>query len=596
MLKKILFASFLGIVIFSFLFVGILSEPEIRSAIISHLTNDLYRQALLSKDDYTSLLRQTSDQSVIQAIALKTASLSGSRVTIIAKNGIVLGDSGTPLKDLPALENHADRPEIISASSQGVGKSVRHSHTLGKDLIYLAVPLRSNTGGIIGFLRFAVPISYASELILRFYKPILIALAAAGALAILFSFLFARFFSAPIERLVAVSAKIAQGEIPQTIIHKSRFEVGILEEAVEEMSRRLADNFNKLSAERGQMAAIISNMAEGVIAINSAGRIIAVNPVVEKLFGQTMPEVSGKLAREGIRNNEIIGLLEEALTSGRLLEKEIDIYVPSRKNYVAHAGPIRNAQNEVIGVVCVLYDITELKKLENYRSEFVANVSHELKTPLATIHSYVQTLAGGAINDPEHNLDFLGKIDKHVLSLAALIDDILEISQLESKEGLAPFSTVNVIEAVNRALDAVIERAEKKKIGLKREFTNAALLVRGLEDHIYRAVLNLLENALTYTPEGGSIAVSCAKHGDKVLVSVTDTGIGIPAEHLPRIFERFYRVDQARSRQMGGTGLGLAIVKHVMNIHGGTVTVESPPAGRAGEVGKGSSFTLIFPG
>ncbi|KAF0133777.1 MAG: two-component system OmpR family phosphate regulon sensor histidine kinase PhoR [Candidatus Saganbacteria bacterium] len=588
MLKKILFASFIGIVIFSFLFVGILSEPEIRSAIISHLTNDLYRQALLSKDDYTRLLRQTSDRSVIQTIALKTASLSGSRVTIIANNGTVLGDSGTPLKDLPALENHADRPEIISASGKGAGKSVRHSHTLGKDLIYLAIPLRNNAGGIIGFLRFSIPISYASDLILRFYKPILIALVAAAALAVLFSFLFARFFYAPIERLVAVSAKIAQGEIPQTILHKSRFEVGILEEAVERMSRRLADNFNKLSDERGQMAAIISNMAEGVIAINSTGRIIAINPVMEKLFGQTMPEVAGKLAREGIRNNEITGLLEDALTAGRLLEKEIDLYVPSRKHFIAHAGPIRNAQNVIIGVVCVLYDITELKKLENYRSEFVANVSHELKTPLATIHSYVQTLAGGAINDPEHNLTFLEKIDKHVLSLAALIDDILEISQLESKEGLTPFSTFNIIETANHALDAVIERIEKKKISLKKEFASADLLVRGMEDHIYRAILNLLENAITYTPDGGSIAVSCMKQDNKALISVADTGIGIPDEHLPRIFERFYRVEQSRSRQMGGTGLGLAIVKHVMNIHNGTVTIES-------EVGKGSKFTLIFP-
>ncbi|MFA6548312.1 MAG: ATP-binding protein [Candidatus Margulisiibacteriota bacterium] len=435
MLKKILFASFLGMVVFSFLFVGILSVPEIKSAVINHLAGDLYRQAQLSKDGYAKLLRQTSDRLVIQNAALKTAALSGSRVTIIAKNGTVLGDSDTLLKDLPKLENHADRSEIISAASKGIGRSVRHSHTLGKDLIYLAIPLKNSTGGALGFLRFAIPISYASGLMLGLYKSILIVLIAVAALAAGLSFFFARFFSAPIEKLI---------------------------------------------------------------------------------------------------------------------------------------------------------EISELKKLEHYRSEFVANVSHELKTPLATIHSYVQTLSAGAINDPQHNLDFLGKIDKHVLRLSVLIDDILEISQLESKEGLTPFSKVNIIETAERAVDAVAERCAKKKVMLKKEFASADYSVLGLEDHIYRAILNLLENALTYTAEGGGITVAGAKQNDKVVVSVADTGIGISAEHLPRIFERFYRVDQARSRQLGGTGLGLAIVKHVMHIHNGTVTVES-------EVGKGSKFTLIFP-
>lgn len=445
MLKNILFTAFIGIVFFSFLFVGILSAPEIRSAIINHLTNDLYRQALLSKADSSRLLQQTSDRSVIQKLALKTAALSGSRVTIVAKDGTVLGDSSTLLNKLPTLENHANRPEILSALHKGIGKSIRHSHTLGKDLIYLAVPLKNNSGMTIGFLRLSIPIAYVSELIARFYRSILLTLAAAAALAAIFSWLFARFFSSPIERLVDISKKIAKGDIPQTILHKSKFEVGILESAVEEMSRHLADSFKKLSDERGQTAAIISNMTEGVIAINGSGRIITINPVIEKLFGYTLPEVAGKLMREGIRNNEITSLLEESLKSNSLLEKEFDLYVPARRTFIAHAGPIRNEQNETIGVVGVLYDISELKKLENYRSEFVANVSHEMKTPLATIHSYVQTLQGGAINDAEHNLDFLSKIDKHVLNLAALIDDILEISQLESKEGLAPFATVDIM-------------------------------------------------------------------------------------------------------------------------------------------------------
>jgi two-component system phosphate regulon sensor histidine kinase PhoR len=588
MLKRILFSAFIGLVLFSFLLVGLLSLPEIRAAVIGHLGNDLYRQALLSRDDFSLLLQKTSSRPVIQKAALKAAALSGSRVTLIARDGTVLGDSSIRLKKLKELENHGTRPEVLSALKTGMGKSVRHSHTIGRDLIYLAIPLKNKSGAVIGYLRYSVPIAYASELMGRLYKSLLLTLFAVSALAAVLSFLFARFFSAPIERLVETTQRIARGVIPQTIIHKSRFEVGVLETAVEEMSRRLADNFKKLSDERGQTAAIIANMAEGLIAIDNEGKIIMINPVVEKLFGTTLPEAAGKLAREVIRNNEVAGLLEAALKSAALLEKEFDLFLPARRTFFAHAGPIRNERRELIGVVCVLNDVTELKKLENYRSEFVANVSHELKTPLATIHSYVQTLAGGAINDPEHNLGFLEKIDKHVMSLAALIDDILEVSQLESKTGLAALTQLDITQPVNRALETIAERIRKKKISLKNDLASPGLFVLGLEDHIYRAILNLLENAANYTPEGGTISISSSRRGGEIAVSVADTGIGIPAEHLPRIFERFYRVDTSRSRQVGGTGLGLAIVKHVMNIHNGSVAVQS-------EEGKGSTFTLIFP-
>jgi len=352
---------------------------------------------------------------------------------------------------------------------------------------------------------------------------------------------------------------------------------------LKEATRTAEQKIRALDIQRSMAETILWHMAEGVLAVDGHGKIISINPAIEKIFDVSEPAMLGKTAREALRNNEIADIIEYALKNAAPLQKEIDIILPIRGSFIIYVSPLEQG-----GVICVLHDVTELKKLEKYRSEFVANVSHELKTPLATIHSYVQTLSGGAVNDPEHNLDFLCKIDKHVLRLSALIDDILEISQLESKEDLAPFSKVNIIETAGRAVEAVAERCAKKKIILKKEFASADYFVLGLEDHIYRAILNLLENALTYTSEGGSITIYCAKKEDKTVISVADTGIGIPAEHLPRIFERFYRVDQARSRQLGGTGLGLAIVKHVMHIHNGTVTVES-------EVEKGSKFTLTFP-
>jgi len=588
MLKKILFVSFLGIVIISFLLVGLLSEPEIRSVVIKHLANDLLHQALLVKDDYLRLLQKTTDPLIIQPVVKKTATFSGSRVTVIAKNGVVLGDSEVPLNNLSQLENHADRPEVIEASNRGVGKSVRYSRTLGKDLVYLALLLKDNAGRKVGYLRLAAPVSYASELLLKLSTPVLLSFLVVFVLAAFFSFVFSRFFFVPIEGLVAISEKIGRGEIPQTIVRKSRFEVGVLEKALEEMSQSLADSFKKLAEERSQGWAIISNMVEGVIALDGSGKIVVINPVVEKLFECSRSEVVGKLAREGIRNNEIVGFMEEVLLTGKPREKEIELYTPTHKYFMAHAGPIRGTQGELLGVVCVLHDVTELRKMERYRSEFFANVAHEFKTPLAAIHSYCQTLLEGAINDSEHNLDFLKKIDKHAMNLAGLVDDVLEISRLEAKEGLPPFSLVDVVEVVNSAVENISHKAKEKKISLGKEFVGTNLQIRGINEQIFRAVSNLLENAVSYTPEGGKVEVSCAREKDKVLISVRDTGIGISKEHLPRIFERFYRVDPARSRQLGGTGLGLAIVKHVMEVHGGSVSVES-------EVGKGSKFTLIFP-
>lgn len=230
----------------------------------------------------------------------------------------------------------------------------------------------------------------------------------------------------------------------------------------------------------------------------------------------------------------------------------------------------------------------ELKKLERYRSEFVANVSHELKTPLTAIRSYVETLSDGAIDDKQHNRDFLNKIEKHAINLSSLIDDILELSKLESKNEMGPFVKLEIEPIIRRAIEAVSDKAKSKEVSIKISCSGGPILIRGAEEHIYRAMVNLLNNAVNYTESGGNISVLCLKQDDTVEISVIDTGIGIPEKEIPRIFERFYRIDKARSRELGGTGLGLSIVKHVMSAHNGGIRVES-------EVGQGSKFTLIFP-
>jgi len=338
---------------------------------------------------------------------------------------------------------------------------------------------------------------------------------------------------------------------------------------------------NPIEAQRGLAGAVLKSMTEGVLAVDEQRQITLANLAIENLFSVTEPEILGKTVRLGIRNNEIADLVEEVLRSGRAIEREIDIIVPIEKSFVALASPIREG-----GAVCVLHDITELKKLEKYRSEFVANISHELKTPLTAIRNYVETLLGGALEDKEHNREFLDKIDKHALNLSSLIDDILELSSLEGKKEIGPNTRFDLSTVINHAVETVAGKAKRKRIKLEKECEPCEIL--GLEDHILRAIMNLLDNAINYTPEDGKVKIGCRRKNGQVEVEVSDNGIGIPEEHLPRIFERFYRVDKARSRELGGTGLGLAIVKHVMNIHNGSVRAES-------EEGRGSRFTLIFP-
>ena len=587
-IQSVLFAAFVGIVILSFIVFALLATPRIRAATINQVANELQKQMALATDDFSAALQAGQSQARLQSLVLRLSKASQSRITLIAADGRVLADSATPLDKLSQLENHADRPEIRQAAAKGTGRAVRYSTTVEKDFIYTAVPLRDSRDRTLAYLRFSVPATYAAELVMKIHKSMLVALVLAILVAITLSVLFARTFSRPIIRLAGVSKRIAGGEFPQTILRRSRFEVGKLEEAVEQMSRRLAESFNKLAAERGRAAAILSSMSEGVLAADEQGRVIRANPVIEQVFGVTEPEILGRTVREAVRNNDVAEIMEEAAASRRIISRELNLVTPVEGIFSAHAGPIRDPRGEVIGVVCVLYQITELRRLEKHRSEFVANVSHELKTPLTAIRNYIETLLAGAVDDRQNNREFLGKIDKHAHNLSALIDDILEISRLETRKELGPFNPVDLGRTIRKAVETIQSKASKKNVKLEACCAEKECLIPGMEEHIYRAILNLLDNAVNYTENGGKVTIVCVKEADRVKVTVADTGCGIPAEHLPRIFERFYRVDLARSRELGGTGLGLAIVKHVMNLHHGSVSVES-------EEGKGSAFTLVFP-
>jgi two-component system phosphate regulon sensor histidine kinase PhoR len=323
-------------------------------------------------------------------------------------------------------------------------------------------------------------------------------------------------------------------------------------------------------------------MQDGVMLLDAEDKIVFANEALAKIFSIPRADLIAKRPLEAVRLVELAELIEEVKIAKGLREKEMKMVFPQEKNLLASANIIDN------GVAIIVRDISEVKKLENLRSEFVANVSHELKTPLTAIRSYAETLLNGAVDDPKANRQFLEKIEKNAQNLSALIDDILEISRLEARRGIAPFETVHLEEEVDRAIETLSSKIREKKVEIVKQGKPGACEVQGEPNHIYRALINLLDNAIKYSDPGGRIEISCAGGDRELRLSVRDYGIGIPQEHHSRIFERFYRVDKARSRELGGTGLGLSIVKHIMEVHGGRVTLESA-------AGRGSKFTLIFP-
>jgi two-component system, OmpR family, phosphate regulon sensor histidine kinase PhoR len=327
-------------------------------------------------------------------------------------------------------------------------------------------------------------------------------------------------------------------------------------------------------------------MRDGIMVLGADDRIIYANAAVAALLSVAADELPGKRPLEAVRLVELAELIAETRKAGSPQSREMKVVYPVEKTLFGSANLVELEGGH--GVAVVVQDVTEVKKLENVRQEFVANVSHELKTPLTAIKSYAETLLGGALEDPQNNRQFLGKIEKNAHDLAALIDDTLELSRLETHRGLAPFEPVHLADEIDKALETLAPRTKEKMLEVVKQGEPGHCEINGEPSHIYRALLNLLDNAVKYSDPGGRIEISCGSNDREVRLSVKDYGPGIPTEHHPRLFERFYRVDKARSRELGGTGLGLSIVKHIMEIHGGRVELKS-------EAGAGATFTLIFP-
>ena len=507
------------------------------------------------------------------------------RVTLIAMDGTVIGDSDVGKARLAQLENHLQRPEVQEALKNGSGTALRYSGTLHTTMLYSAMSYGS--GAPEGVVRLAMPLEFLSSTRSTLHGLVGGAAVVTVLIALMFSGILSNLTTRPLRDMADAAARIGHGGRGARIKVTSNDEIGMLAGVLNEMSDRIEDQVQRLSAEKQRLDTILRSMGEGVMVTAPDGVITLVNPAFRSLF-LIEGEVEGKKIVEISRHPDLLEAFNDlAQPDMDELLREISIQ-PNNITLFTHWVPL-NVNGVRKGVVAVFHDISDLKKVENMRRDFVANVSHELRTPVTIIKGYAETLLDGALeSDPVRARRFIEIIASHSERLTNLINDILTLSHLETKEALLDMFPLDVCGTISKACMLLQEGADQKGIIIINE-TAGCTVPRVLADQgrLEQVLVNLLENAIKYTPENGRVRLFTEDNGEYVRVSVADTGIGIPFKDLPRIFERFYRVDEARTREQGGTGLGLAIVKHIVQLHGGDVAVTS-------ETGKGSIFSFTL--
>ncbi|MFA5308522.1 MAG: ATP-binding protein [Dehalococcoidales bacterium] len=503
-----------------------------------------------------------------------------SRVTIIAPDGVVLGDS---MENPAAMENHAARPEVKDALAGGTGSSTRYSTTLQEQMMYVAVTV-SSQGEVVGIARVALPLTTVESTISHLTRTIVLATVIIAVLAILAAWLIARTTTRPIRQLTSITRQIAEGELGQKITVSARGEIGQLAQAFNEMSSRLKETVDAISTEKTKLTNVLGNMADGVIMTDAEGYILLANRAAGKIFGFREEDAAGKYVIEVVHDHEVDEMLKLCLKGGR--EQNIQFESGVTRRFIrALAVPLYN-QKHLEGVVILLQDLTELRDLQTMRREMVGNISHELRTPIAGIKAMVETLQDGAMNDKKVAADFLSRIESEIDRLAQMVAELTQLSRIESGQAELKLALIDLNTLVEETVAEISPLAERQHIRLLKQLTPDLPAVPADRDRIKQTIVNLVHNGIKFNKPGGRVTVSTGYDGEAAAVSVADTGIGISRDDLPHVFERFYKVDKARSG--GGSGLGLAIAKHTVQAHGGAISVHS-------EEGKGSTFIFTLP-
>ena len=506
------------------------------------------------------------------------------RVTVIAPDGQVLADSAVSDSNLPTVENHLARPEIQQAIATGRGTDLRTSHTTGERTLYLAIGLNRATQTTPSvFLRLGLPMTTFDREVDKLHRNLALAFGIAFVIALILSVWLARSITQPLSNIAMAAQQLAKGDHAVRLRTGSRDEVGLLADTLNHMTDQLKSKIDELSEDRAQLLAMLTSMVEGVMVLDCRGRVLQVNPALERMFDVTRIEARGHPCSDVFRHPQLDTLVSTVLTKRISEEDEILLHPNGRCLHIEASVTACDRENEACAVL-VFHDVTDLRRLENIRKDFVANVSHELRTPLTSIKGYIEALLDGAKDDPDISTKFLDIILKQSDRLNLILEDLLQLSKIESGQVLFKRESLHIRRVIERTLAMIKPLADKKGHRLVSFVEDDLPIVLGDEERLTQVMSNLLDNAVKYTPERGTITVAVHPVSDNaeqpalvtaVELSVTDTGIGIPELDRPRVFERFYRVDKARSRELGGTGLGLAIVRHIVEGQGGRVWVEA---------------------
>ncbi|MFD0586429.1 two-component system histidine kinase PnpS [Paenibacillus sp. GCM10027627] len=519
-----------------------------------------------------------------EAKELKT--FTAARVTFIRSDGVVIGDSDY---DAHEMDNHLTRAEVQDAFDKGVGRAVRASETMDQSMIYVAIPVKVIPGSDPYVIRLAMSLVEVDQSIGKLTMVLIIGLLILFVIAAMISYRIALGLTRPLEQITKVAKRIKNMDYTARVKVRKQDEIGELGTAINAMADSLQVQMTRIKQNESQLESVLANMINGVVMIDAKGQILLMNRRAEEVLGFSAKELVGRHFAEAKQQYELAQIIQEALDTRKHLREEITFYFPEERLLELNLVPIsQSGPGEFGGVLLVLQDVSAIRRLERMRSEFVANVSHELKTPIAAVKGFAETLLGGAVKDEETTRSFLQIIFDESERLNRLIGDILELSKIESRRVPLYFSPVELEGFMAKTFTLLESEAQRRGIQLIRQ-TESGLYVEADEDRLRQIVVNLLSNGINYTPEGGRVTVAIhASDQDHIRITISDTGIGIPKKDLPRIFERFYRVDKARSRSSGGTGLGLSIVKHLVELHKGTLSVNST-------VGVGTTFTIELP-